>query len=78
MYSPSGENKGTDQLCSCCEAYLRFCFRIGKILVFLRRGSNGHAQLLRHAMERPVFMINLCYEKTGLWGFRHSVQSRKI
>ena len=41
MYYLSGENKGADQLRSYCEADLRLCFRIGKNLVFSRRGSNG-------------------------------------
>ena len=34
MYYPSSENKGTDQLCSYCEADLCLCFRIGKNPVF--------------------------------------------
>ena len=32
-------NKGADQLRSYCEADLRLCFRIGRLLVFLCGGS---------------------------------------
>ena len=39
LYYPRSENKGADQLRSCCEADVRLCFRLGKIPVFLRRGS---------------------------------------
>ena len=31
---PFSENKGSNQLCSYCEADLRLCFRICKMLVF--------------------------------------------
>ena len=34
MYNPCRENKGSDQLCSYCEADLRLCFRKCKMLVF--------------------------------------------
>ena len=34
LYYPSSENKGADQLRSYCEADLRLCFRICKMLVF--------------------------------------------
>ena len=33
LYYPCGENKGADQLCSCCTADLRLCFRICKLQV---------------------------------------------
>ena len=43
MYYPSSENKGADQLRSYCEAYceadLRLCFRLGRLLVFPCGGS---------------------------------------
>ena len=39
MYYPSSENKGADQLRSYCEADLRLCFRLCKLLVFPRGGS---------------------------------------
>ena len=35
LYYPSSENKGADQLRSYCEADLRLCFRICRLLVFL-------------------------------------------
>ena len=34
LYHPSSENKGADQLRSYCEADLRLCFRICRLLVF--------------------------------------------
>ena len=34
LHYPWSENKGADQLRSYCEADLRLCFRIGKMLVF--------------------------------------------
>ena len=40
MYYPSSENKGADQLRGYREADLRLCFRICKLLVFPRSGSN--------------------------------------
>ena len=40
MYYPSGENKGADQLRSYCEADLRLCFRLRRLLVFPWGGSN--------------------------------------
>ena len=40
MYYPCSENKGADQLRSYCEADLRLCLRICRLLVFPRGGSN--------------------------------------
>ena len=39
VYYPCSENKGADQLLSYCEADLRLCFRICKLLVFPCGGS---------------------------------------
>ena len=39
LYYPSSENKGADQLRSYCEADLRLCFRICRLLVFPWGGS---------------------------------------
>ena len=39
LYYPSNENKGADQLRSYCEADLRLCFRICRLLVFPWGGS---------------------------------------
>ena len=39
LYYPSSENKGADQLRSYCEADLRLCFRLGRLLVFPWGGS---------------------------------------
>ena len=38
---PCSENKGADQLRSYCEADLRLCFRLCRLLVFPWGGSNG-------------------------------------
>ena len=40
MYYPRSENKGADQLRSYCEADLRLCFRLCRLLVFPCGGSN--------------------------------------
>ena len=40
LYYPSCENKGADQLRGYREADLRLCFRLGRLLVFSRGGSN--------------------------------------
>ena len=37
LYYLRSENKGADQLCSCCTADLRLCFHLCKLLVFLMR-----------------------------------------
>ena len=39
LYYPCSENKGADQLRSNCEADLRLCFRLCRLLVFQRGGS---------------------------------------
>ena len=40
LYYPRSENKGADQLRSYCEADLRLCFRLCRLLVFPWGGSN--------------------------------------
>ena len=40
LYYPSSENKGADQLRSYCEAELRLCFRLCRLLVFPCGGSH--------------------------------------
>ena len=40
LYYPSSENKDADQLRSYCEADLRLCFHICRLLVFWCSGSN--------------------------------------
>ena len=40
LYYPSSENKGADQLRGYREADLHLCFRIGRLLVVPRGGSN--------------------------------------
>ena len=39
LYYPSIENKGADQLRGYCEADLRLCFRLCRLLVFPRGGD---------------------------------------
>ena len=39
LYYPCSENKGADQLRSYCEADLRLCFRLCRLLVFPWGGS---------------------------------------
>ena len=39
LYYPCSENKGADQLRSYCEADLRLCFRLCRLLVFPCGGS---------------------------------------
>ena len=39
LYYPCSENKGTDQLRSYCEADLRLCFHLCRLLVFPCGGS---------------------------------------
>ena len=39
LFYPRSENKAANPLCSCCEAVLRLCFRLGKNPVFSLRGS---------------------------------------
>ena len=46
MYYPSSESKGADQLRGYREADLRLCFRLCKLLVFSRGGSNCNADLI--------------------------------
>ena len=42
LYYPGSENKGADQLRSNCEADLRLCFRLCRLLVFPCGGSIVH------------------------------------
>ena len=55
LYYPSSENKGADQLRGYREADLRLCFRLCRLLVFPRGGSNTHKGL--YSYNRLVFGI---------------------
>ena len=46
LYYPCRENKGADQLRSHCEADLRLCFRLCKLLIFSCEGSYSFPYLL--------------------------------
>ena len=50
LYYPCSENKGADQLCSYCEANLRPCFRICKMLA---------AQILLQFLRLHLFFNKL-------------------
>ena len=45
LYYPSSENKGADRLRSYCEADLRLCVRLCRLLVFPCGGSNLNRKL---------------------------------
>ena len=45
LYYPCSENKGADQLRSYCEADLRLCFRLCRLLVFPCGGSYFSAMI---------------------------------
>ena len=51
MYYPCSENKGADQLRNNCEADLRLCFPLCRLLVFPCGGSN----IIRHIFVRSGF-----------------------
>ena len=57
LYYPRSENKGADQLRSCCEADVRLCFRLGKNPVFSRRGK--HIFVCKNWLEkgRPTYIV---------------------
>ena len=52
LYYPSGENKGADHLRSYCEADLRICFRLCRLLVFPCGGSNVAKIRIRRSLAR--------------------------
>ena len=65
LYYPCSENKGADQLRSYCEADLRLCFRLGRLLVF-PCGSSYRSEALSdlsfihysyHTVNRFIFTI---------------------
>ena len=61
MYYPSSENKGADQLRSYCEADLRLCFHLGRVLVFPCVGSN--LDFCNYAMQFP----EVCNDIFVIW-----------
>ena len=54
LHNPCSENKGADQLRSYCEADLRLCFRLSRLLVFPCSGSNN----LFSDMYKPLHQKN--------------------
>ena len=48
LYYPCSENKGADQLRSYCEADLRLCFRLCRLLVFPYGGSYFNCNFHMH------------------------------
>ena len=74
MYYPCSVNKGTDQLRGYREADLRLCFRICRLLVFSRGGSDKFCRKYNYCPEGLhwdyIKVIILCeYEKqnTSYW-----------
>ena len=51
LYYPSSENKGDDQLRSDCEADLRLCFRLCRLLVFPCGGSYYEIKLYNTSID---------------------------
>ena len=49
VYYPCSENKGADQLRGYREADLRLCFRLCRLLVFRRGGSNAWLKLYNNS-----------------------------
>ena len=70
MYYPCSENKGADQLRSYCEADLRLCFRLCRLLVFPSDGSNNRYWLLSayHAATNKLAksMLLMCDSLIGM------------
>ena len=67
LYYPCSENKGADQLRSNCEADLRLCFRLCRLLVFPRGGSymiiySFHQYVCRN--ERMAKLIIACVNRS--------------
>ena len=60
LYYPSSENKGADQLRSYCEADLRLCFRLGRLLVFPCGGSN-------HCLSFHNIVSSVCEKCTPMF-----------
>ena len=67
LYYPSSENKGADQLRSYCEADLRLCFRLGRLLVFPCGGSFVHFQ--KRIQGLPQFKNPCWYEGSAFFCF---------
>ena len=65
MYYPSSENKGADQLRSYCEADLRLCFRLGRLLVFPCGGSSlCMEQVLKATFLQTKMKIAITFKRT--------------
>ena len=60
---PCIENKGADQLRSYCEADLRLCFRLCRLLVFQCGGSNTNDILIRSVIHHHA--LDKCDYKKG-------------
>ena len=57
LYYPCKENKGADQLCSYCEANLRLCFRLCRLLVF-SCGSSFMFIVSVNSVVLPIFVLD--------------------
>ena len=56
MYYPCSENKGADHR-GYCEADLRLCFRLCRLLVFQSGGSNAVAG--QHSANKNLEVVNI-------------------
>ena len=61
LYYPLNENKGADQLRSYCEADLRLCFRLCRLLVF---PCSGSVSVLRPLLTSNVMSRRLTVIRT--------------
>ena len=57
LYYPCSENKGADQLRSYCEADLRLCFRLCRLLGFPCSGIIGHFDLAPYIVLALIHVI---------------------
>ena len=73
MYYPCSENKGADQLRGYREADLRLCFRLCRLLVFPRGGSNISSEKPIHAISEQYF-IQQASKHTAAFGHFFSSQ----
>ena len=75
LYYLCSENKGADQLCSSCEADLRLCFRLFKLLIFPCGGS--YIKVFPFPFKHGTF-YSPALEKWGYTGFTLSFRGSVI
>ena len=76
LYYPSSENKGADQLLSYCEADLRLCFRLCRLLVFPWGGSiTDIVYMLSRDIEFSYAPVSVMGIETK---FENSIENRNV